>query len=151
MDNALHPILLAEDDENDVLILKRALKKAEISNPIHVVSNGEEVIAYLRAEGKYSNRQQFPFPRFLITDLKMPKMSGMEVLKWLNAHPECSVIPVIVLTSSKEEKDIVEAFRLGANSYMVKPANFDDWLQMVKTTFEFWCRWSEKPKMPEKC
>ena len=90
-------------------------------------------------------------PACVITDLKMPKMSGLDVLKWICEHPECSLIPVIVLTSSREERDIVEAYRLGANSYVVKPSNFDDWQQMIRATFEFWGRWCEAPKLADKC
>ena len=146
-----YPILVVEDEENDMLLLRRALQKAGSQEPVHWVADGEEAIAYLRGEGKYADRQQFPFPTTLITDLKMPRKSGFEVLHWLKENPACSIIPVIVLTSSREPSDIDEAYRLGANAYMVKPVVSEEWTQMIKCAVEFWCRWCHKPNPPEKC
>ena len=146
-----HPILVAEDEENDVFLLRRALQKGGSEQPLYWVPDGEEAIAYLRGDGKYADRQQYPFPMTLITDLKMPRKSGFELLQWIKEHPSCSVIPAIVLTSSSEPSDISEAYRLGANAYMVKPLAAEEWQEMMKCAVEFWCHWCHKPIPPEKC
>jgi CheY-like chemotaxis protein len=99
-----------EDDENDAILLKRALRRLNVQNPVYIASDGEEGIAYLRGDGRYTDRAVYPFPGFIITDLKMPRRSGLEVLKWLREHPEFGVIPILVLTSSKEESDIAKAY-----------------------------------------
>src|ERR1700743_3582982 len=106
------PILIAEDDENDAIILERALRKVGFNNPFHFCRDGTEVLRYLRGEEPYQNRETFPFPRMLITDLKMPKMGGIEVLKWLHGHPECNLIPKVVLTASRQPGDIKEGYKL---------------------------------------
>lgn len=142
-------ILLVEDDPNDVFFLQRALKKQGIRNPVHVASNGEEAIHYLAGEDQFSNRSQFPFPGFVITDLKMPKVSGLEVLAWLRANPECGVIPTIVMSSSIVESDVKQAYELGANSYFIKPTDFGDLEQLLKLIVDYWNS-SAKPK-PSKC
>lgn len=138
MDGKEWAILVMEDDENDALLLKRALKRLDVQNPIHIVVDGEEGINYLTGSGKYQDRTQFPFPGFIITDLKMPKKSGMEVLKWLGDHPEYRVIPTLVLTSSKEESDIASAYGFGANSYMVKPSDFRDLENIMRLIHDYW-------------
>ena len=106
-----YPFLIIEDDENDILLIKRALRKNGLSLPIQIVRNGEEAVAYLKGVGEFSNRINFPFPSFIMTDLKMPISGGFEVLAWLKSHPECSVVPVIVLSSSTQEKDIKTAWK----------------------------------------
>lgn len=131
-------ILIAEDDSNDALILKISLKKVGILNPIQIVEDGSEAIAYLRGDEKYSDRTAFPFPGVVITDLKMPKVSGFEVLEWLKSHPECSVIPAIVLTASAIESDIVRSHQLHANCYLQKPGNLEDFEKMLRLVFDFW-------------
>jgi len=133
-----YTILIVEDDPNDVLFLKRALKKNGIENPVCTLPDGEEAIAYLCGKGKYADRMAHPFPRVIILDLKMPRKSGLEVLEWLKEHPQYRVIPTIVLTSSKLNEDVAQAYGLGANSYMVKPSNFDDLQAMMKTAHEYW-------------
>src|SRR5690349_21523691 len=103
------PILIAEDDENDAIILERALRKVGFTNPFYFCRDGTDVINYLKGEGRYEDRKTFPFPRILITDLKMPKMNGFEVLRWLHDHPECNIIPKVVFSASKQPSDIKEA------------------------------------------
>src|SRR5688572_597687 len=110
-------IVVAEDDPNDVLLLQRAFQKNGIPLPVHVCYDGADAMAYLKGEGRYADRQSYPFPRVFITDLKMPRCGGFEILEWLNNHPECSVIPKIVLSASAEERDVRKAFQLGANCY----------------------------------
>jgi CheY-like chemotaxis protein len=144
------PILIAEDDENDAIILERALRKVGFSNPFHFCRDGTDVLRYLCAEEPYQNREAFPFPRMLITDLKMPKMGGIEVLKWLYQHPECHLIPKIVLTASRQQADIQEAYKCGVNSYLVKPGGYESLTLMLKTFFEYW-EMCEKPTLPMKC
>src|SRR5687767_6869400 len=117
--NDNYTILIVEDDPNDVLFLKRALKKSQIENPVCTLSNGEEAIAYLSGIGDYADRITHPFPKVIILDLKMPRKGGLEVLEWLRDHPQYRVIPTIILTSSKLNEDVIKAYGLGANSYMV--------------------------------
>src|SRR5262245_7374180 len=105
-----YTILVVEDDPNDVLFLKRALKKNGVHNPVCTLPDGEEAIAYLCGVGKYTDRKAHPFPRVIILDLKMPRKSGLEVLEWLKEHPQYRVIPTIVLTSSKLNEDVVKAY-----------------------------------------
>jgi CheY-like chemotaxis protein len=143
-------ILIAEDDANDVLILKKALERADIKYPIYVVPDGQEAIDYLRGEGQYSDRTKFPFPNVVFMDLKMPRMSGFDVLEWSKNNPECAVIPVIILSASKQDEDIKKAYQMGANAYLVKPSQIGDLQEMVKTSFSFWA-WCEKPNVSGKC
>jgi CheY-like chemotaxis protein len=144
------PILIAEDDENDAIILERALRKVGFVNPFHFCRDGMDVLSYLRGEGVYQNRRAFPFPRVLITDLKMPRVGGLEILKWLHQHPQCNVIPKVVLTASRQTSDIQEAYKWGANSYLVKPAGYESLTRMLKLFFEYW-EMCEKPRLPENC
>ena len=148
--DAVFPILIAEDDENDVIILERALRQAGFTNPFHVCRDGTEVVAYMRREGEFADPQRFPFPRLLITDLKMPRMDGLQVLKWLYEHPECNVIPRIVLTASQQTSDIQQAYKWGANSYLVKPGSYQRLTQMLKLLFEYW-KMCEMPQLPPSC
>jgi len=144
------PILIAEDDENDAIILERAMRKAGFTNPFHFCRDGTEVIKYLSGEEPYQNREAFPFPRMLITDLKMPKMGGIELLKWLYHHPQFSLIPKVVLTASKQACDVQEAYKWGVNSYLVKPGGYEGLTQMLKLFFDYW-EMCEKPKLPDGC
>jgi CheY-like chemotaxis protein len=144
------PILIAEDDENDAIILERALRKVGFENPFRFCRDGTEVLEYLKAEGKYHDRREFPFPRILITDLKMPKMGGIEILKWLYHHPDCNMIPKIVFTASKHATDIQEAYKWGVNSYLVKPGGYEQLTQMLKLVFDYW-NMCEKPTLPKNC
>lgn len=143
-------ILIIEDDPNDVILLKRALTREDINNPIQVVHDGQEALDYLQGEGKYADRAKFPFPSVVFTDLKMPRMSGFDVLQWLRNHPECAVIPVIILTASRLEEDIKKAYQMGANAYLVKPSQIGELQEMVKTAYNFWS-WCEKPRMGGNC
>jgi len=114
-------ILLVEDDPNDVFLMKRALKAAAVANPLQVAGDGREAVAYLSGTGPFADRKRFPLPGLLFLDLKLPYKSGFEVLQWIRTRPELEGIPVAVLTSSEEERDIKEAARLGARSFLVKP------------------------------
>lgn len=141
-------ILIAEDNEDDVFILQHCLAKAGLTRPVHVCPDGEDVIHYLRAEGRYADREKYPFPRALILDLKMPRRDGLEVLRWIRAHPECAVIPIIILTASQEPKDVTEAYRLGANAYLVKPSRPEEFEPMLRLLYQFWDA-CVLPEMPQ--
>jgi CheY-like chemotaxis protein len=143
-------ILVADDDPDDILLLKQAFQRNGIGLPVHACANGAEAIAYLQGEGEFADRDKFPFPRFLFTDLKMPRCSGFELLQWLANHPDCKVIPAIVLSGSAEEIDVKRAYQLGANAYFQKPSSFDDLVSLVKIAAEFWAR-SLVPMVPSKC
>lgn len=140
-------ILIVEDQPDDVFLLKRALTREGINNPVHVVHDGKEAVDYFQGAGEFSDRSRFPFPSVIFSDLKMPRMDGFEVLEWLRNHPECSVIPIIILTSSKLEADIRKAYALGANAYLVKPSGLDELQAIVRDTYNFWSR-CEKPPVP---
>src|ERR1051325_10934839 len=119
-------ILLAEDEEDYVVLIRHAFSQANILNPLFVVWNGEEVIWYLKGEGKYANRDEYPLPDLLLLDLKMPRVNGFEVLEWIRRQPGLSALRVLVLTSSDEIRDVNKAYKLGANSFLVKPMDFQD-------------------------
>jgi CheY-like chemotaxis protein len=139
-------ILLAEDEEDYVLLIRRAFAQAKIPNPLHVVWNGQEAIAYLKGEGKYANREEYPLPDLFLLDLKMPRVNGFEVLKWLRSEPGLAPLRVLVLTSSEELRDVNEAYKLGANSFLVKPLDFQDFTQLSRLIQEFWLKASKTPE-----
>jgi len=145
MEDSNYTILLVDDDENDVLLTRMAFEKNNIHNPVQWAKDGEEAVAYLNGTGDYSNRQLHPFPELLILDLKMPRMTGLELLTWIRDHPKYKVIPTIIMTSSKLEDDIKKAYSLGANTYMIKPPSLDQLAKMVKAAHEYWSM-SVKPK-----
>jgi CheY-like chemotaxis protein len=138
MDRSEATVLLVEDDANDVLLTERAFEQAGLVNPLQVVSDGEQAIAYLRGEGRYADRQRHPFPILVLLDLKLPRVSGFEVLAWLRAAPDIRRLPVVVLTSSEQSPDINRAYDQGANSYLVKPVGFERLLALVKTVGLYW-------------
>jgi len=140
-----YTILLVEDDENDAMLLRMAFEKNGIANPVQWVKDGLEAVSYLNGDGIYADRTKFPFPEVLLVDLKMPRMTGLELLKWISEHPQFKIIPTIVMTSSRQELDIEHAYQLGANTYMTKPISFDELAKMVKLTHEYWAM-SAKPK-----
>ena len=152
MNNFNYTILLVEDEENDATLVKMAFNRNNLQNPVQWVQDGLEAIAYLNGEGVYADRAKYPFPEVLILDLKMPRMSGLELLSWIREHPEYRVIPTIIMTSSRMERDIDNAYTLGANTYMVKPSSFEELAKMVKLAHEYWAvsskpktKWSKRP------
>lgn len=149
MTDKLYTILLVEDDSNDVLLIRRAFRKSDVVNPIQVVGDGEEAIAYLSGRGPYADRERYPLPVLLLLDLKLPRKSGFEVLEWLRQQPGLKRLPVAVLTSSDETPDINRAYDLGANSYLVKPVRFEGLLRMVQTLNLYWLIINEKPDLVE--
>jgi CheY-like chemotaxis protein len=114
-------ILLAEDDANDVFFMRRAVQKAAIEFPLQVVTDGQQAVDYLGGQGPFSDREQFPLPSIILLDLKMPFLDGFEVLSWIRSQISLQNIPVVILTSSAEERDRRKAAELGAKAYFVKP------------------------------
>jgi CheY-like chemotaxis protein len=125
-------ILLVEDDENDVFFMRRALQKAEIKFPLHVVPNGQEALDYLSGAGKFGDRDLYPLPSLVMLDLKMPFVDGFDVLAWIYSQVSLKEIPVVVLTSSSEERDRQKAKELGAKGYFVKPPTIDMVQEMMR-------------------
>ncbi len=140
-------ILLAEDDPNDVLLIQRAFQRNHVANPVQVVRDGEEALAYLSGQAPFADRERHPLPVLMLMDLKMPRKSGLEVLAWVRQQPGLKRLPIIVLTSSNQSPDINRAYELGANSYLVKPAGFDSLLDLVKNLDMYWLILNEKPEL----
>ena len=148
--NENFPILIAEDEASDAAILERALRKVGFNNPFHVSPHGEDVLKYLKGEEPYADRERHRFPRIMIMDLNMPRMDGFELLTWIRDHRECSVIPRVVLSTSRDQKDIQRAYELGVNSYIYKPPTFEGLVSRLELLFHYWDM-CEKPTLPPKC
>ncbi|MDY6838070.1 MAG: response regulator [Thermodesulfobacteriota bacterium] len=131
-------ILMAEDDEHDVLATRRAWKTHHIANPLYIVSNGEECLDFLKQRGAYSEPGAAPRPGLLLLDLKMPKMDGLTLLKHIREDKELFRLPVVILTSSKAEEDRLRSYDLGVNAYIVKPVGFERFSTAVRTINLFW-------------
>ncbi|WP_250121884.1 response regulator [Chroococcidiopsis sp. CCMEE 29] len=142
---AYYTILLVEDDPNDVFLIQRAFRRINLANPIQVVQDGEAAVLYLSGQEPYADRDRYPFPILVLLDLKLPRRSGLEVLEWLRQQPKLKRLPVVVLTSSRENSDLNRAYDLGANSYLVKPVAFDGLLEMVRSLNQYWLILNEKP------
>ena len=127
------PILVADDDEQDIFLLRRAFKKAGLSHAILDVHDGEEVMRYLVGGNGFDDRARFPMPGLLVLDIKMPKANGFDVLAWLKTQPELKELPVVMLSSSSEERDIEKARELGALDYFVKSSQFEDLQKLART------------------
>jgi len=138
-------ILLADDDPNDTLLIKRAFQKAGLGDILKSVSDGEQAIDYLRGARAYADRASFPLPFLLLLDLKMPGTNGFEVLQWVRAQSDLKRLLVVVLTSSNFQTDVDRAYELGANSYLVKPIEFNE---MVNTIQRFEAYWTELNRFP---
>lgn len=139
-------ILLVEDSEDDISIIRRAFQNGGISNPMHVVRDGEAAIAYLAGTGKYAIRDEYPLPALVLLDLKLPGMDGFEVLRWIRQTPGVSSLRVVVLTSSENIRDVNAAYQLGANSFMVKEMDFQNTVELARLIKDFWLL---KAKVPE--
>ena len=141
-------ILLAEDEENDVVLFKRALVKAGLDIGFQRVNDGEEAIAYLRGINRFEDRKAFPVPDLLVVDLKMPKRTGFEVIDWVRKS-SVKRLRIVVLSSSHEAQDINRAYESGANSYVAKPPAFDQLVATVKNLHTYWSDVSETPDIPQ--
>jgi two-component system response regulator len=139
-------VLLAEDSESDAEMALRAFRKHNFANRVHWVKDGEEALEFVRGTGRYADRNSNLPPKLLLLDLKMPKVNGIDVLRQLKEDERFKGIPVVIMTSSNEERDVVESYRLGVNSYIVKPVDFS---QFVKTVSEVGMYWVLTNRVPQ--
>ncbi len=145
MDENAVEILLVEDNPADVELTLRALKRHNLANKVHTVTDGVEALDYIFAIGAYAHRKIENAPKMVLLDLKLPKINGLEVLRKIKEDKRAKVIPVVVLTSSAEERDIVESYKLGVNSYIVKPVDFDKFLNTVQELGFYWVLLNKPP------
>lgn len=136
--NKIIPILVADDDEEDRMLIQDAMEESKLLNPLHFVVDGQEVMDYLLRKGKFVDAEKNPLPGLILLDLNMPKMDGRQVLKEIKSNPELRAIPIIVLTTSKAEEDILRTYDLGVNSYITKPVTFDALVDIVKNLGKYW-------------
>jgi CheY-like chemotaxis protein len=139
------PILFIEDDENDVRLFQAALTLKGVPNPVWTVADGQEAMDYILGEGTFSDRKRYPLPEMIITDIKMPRVNGLEFLRWLRTGSPLSDVPVVVVSASDLEADIRAAYELGANGYVRKPNTFEQLQNVVSLLVEYW-NVCEKPQ-----
>lgn len=138
-------ILCADDDADDRMLLRDALKQSKLANPLHFVEDGEELMSYLRHEDRYADPATAPRPGVILLDLNMPRKDGREALAEIKADPTLRTIPVVVLTTSAAELDILRSYDVGANSYIVKPVSFEDLVQVLRGLGRYWFEIVELP------
>ncbi|MBR9918256.1 response regulator [bacterium] len=138
-------ILLVEDNDNDAEMALRALKKNNISNKVTRLKDGEEALEFLFGTGEFEGRSVHNQPKVILLDLKMPKVDGLEVLKAVRSNKETEKIPIVMLTSSREERDVVEGYKLGVNSFIVKPVEYNSFMEAVKDIGIYWVLLNELP------
>jgi len=139
-------ILLVEDNQDDMDMALRALRKANLTNKIQTVRDGAEALEFIFCEGAFAGRKFENPPKVILLDLKLPKIDGMEVLKRIKSDPRTKTIPVVILTSSKEQRDVIESYNLGVNSYIVKPVNFEQFAAAVQELGMYWLLHNQPPK-----
>jgi CheY-like chemotaxis protein len=139
-------ILLVDDSENDLILMRAAFKRAKCHTPLQEVRNGEEAIAYLKGEGPYGDRNRFPLPTLMLLDLNMPKKNGFEVLAWVRAQPVLKRLAIIILTASMRSEDVERAFDLGATSFLVKPNTLEALAAMMRCLGE-WIQINQFPRL----
>jgi CheY-like chemotaxis protein len=138
-------ILIADDDAEDRMMLKEALEENRLKNTMHFVENGEELMDYLHHRGKFADKEKYPSPGLILLDLNMPKKDGREALKEIKADPQLRLIPVVVLTTSQAEEDILKTYDLGVSSFITKPVTFTSLVGMMKTLSAYWFEIVELP------
>lgn len=138
-------ILIADDDADDRMLIEDAFRESRLSNPLAFVENGEELLHYLRGQGKFANRGEIKMPRLILLDLNMPKMDGRTALSHLKADPDLKRIPVVVLTTSKAEEDILRTYDLGVSSFIAKPVTFQGLVDVVRALNNYWIEIVELP------
>jgi CheY-like chemotaxis protein len=139
-------LLLVEDTKADLDLALRALKKANLANRVHVARDGAEALEFIFCEGPHAARKIEHCPRVILLDLKLPKVDGLDVIRRIKGDPRTQMIPIVVLTSSKEQNDVVESYRLGVNSYIVKPVNFERFAAAVQQLGLYWLLLNEPPR-----
>jgi CheY-like chemotaxis protein len=143
-------ILMVEDSPDDVVLVQRTLVKLNFNYPLFVVPDAEQAIAYLAGDGKYADRTLYPYPRTLLADMTLPRRSALAILEWLRNHPECLIVPTIILSSSEDPEDITRAYQLGASAYMIKPVSLFELKDLLELTIKYWCSCA-KPPYPMTC
>ena len=138
-------ILMADDDEDDRLLTQDALAESRVLNELHFVEDGVELLEYLERRGKFEDKNSSPRPGLILLDLNMPRMDGREALEAIKANPNLKGIPVVILTTSKQEEDMVKGYNLGAASYITKPVTFDGLVDLMKTLGKYWVEFVELP------
>ena len=147
--NSAVEILIVEDTPQDLELALRALRKANLANRIEVARDGVEALDYIFCEGKHTDRKIENAPKMILLDLKLPKIDGLEVLKRLKSDPRTKMIPIVVMTSSKEQSDVVESYNLGVNSYIVKPVNFEQFSEAVQKLGMYWLLLNHPPVLDQ--
>ncbi len=142
-------ILLVDDNKMDVELALDAFREARLINKVHVVYNGKDALDYIFGRGKYSDRNTYPLPDIILLDLKMPGISGLDVLKEIKSSHKYRRIPVIILTSSRDEGDLAMGYDLGANSYLVKPISFNGFIKVMKKVIDYWLSLNIEPPLEE--
>lgn len=142
-------ILLVEDNPEDMELTIRALRKAHLANHIQVARDGAEALEFIYAEGRYADRNPHDLPKLILLDLKLPLVDGLEVLQRIKGDPRTYAIPTVILTSSKEQNDVVASYRLGVNSYIVKPVEFESFAKAVQELGMYWLLLNQPPKIEE--
>ncbi len=137
-------VLLVEDNPNDALLAIRSLKESKLANEIVHLKDGQEAIDYLLQQGSYTGKKAF-LPKVILLDLKLPKVNGLEVLKVLRANPETKLVPIVILTSSQVESDLIESYKLGANSFIVKPVEFENFSKSIREVGLYWLVLNKPP------
>lgn len=140
-------ILLVEDNPQEAELTIRALKKRTLANHFIHVHDGQEAVDFLFGKGRYKERNINELPKVILLDLKLPKLDGIEVLRQLRANEKTKLVPVVVLTSSSQDRDVIEAYQLGANSYIVKPVDFEKFLEVVSNMITYWLLLNELPSL----
>lgn len=138
-------ILFVEDNRDEAELTIRSLKKHNLTNKLKHIADGPEALDFIFSRGAYADRKDSPNPKMILLDLKLPKVGGLEILKQLRENEETKMIPVVILTSSKEEKDVIESYRLGVNSYIVKPVNFDSFSKAISELGLYWLLLNHNP------
>lgn len=139
--------LLVEDSETDAILIRRAFVKGNIINPLQLVTNGDQAMAYLKGEGVFRNRAEYPLPELVLLDLKLPGIDGFQVLRWIRQQPEFKALRVVVLTSSDRIQDVNLAYQLGANSFLVKPVDFERFVEISQALKGYWLWLSKAPEL----
>lgn len=145
MNESAIEILLVEDNEDDIELTLRALKKHHLANKIDVVRDGQEALDYIQAKGRYSDRINCNFPKVIFLDLKLPKVNGLEVLRVLKSDEKLKLIPVVVMTSSQQDRDIIDSYSLGVNSYITKPIDFVQFSEVISRLGCYWLVLNKNP------
>lgn len=140
-------ILLIEDNPHDLKLTLNAFARHNLTNRIHVARDGEEALDFVYGRELHADRDIAIQPRLILLDLKLPKVDGLEVLRQLKADPRTQLIPVVILTSSKEERDLVQGYRLGVNSYIVKPVDFDEFIEVARSLGIYWLKLNQPPTL----